>query len=150
TPRWRLMSGISAAIVAIVILAVAGIAHAGSPNANSNSNGYTISNNTPGFVKHATDTGALDPTQTMAVTVWLKLHNTNQLDQLVQQQHSRGNSNYHNWIDQTTFNATYAPTAQEVNSFENFAQGHKLSVLSVSDDNAFVKVSGAVGDIEKA
>ncbi len=144
------MSGISAAIAAIVILAVAGIAHAGSTAANPNSNGYTISNNTPGFIKHATDTGALDPTQTMAVTVWLKLHNTNQLDQLVQQQHTKGNGNYHKWIDQATFNATYAPTAQEVNSFENFAQGHKLSVLSVSDDNAYVKVSGTVGDIEKA
>lgn len=141
------LSGIALlALAAATFFAGFGFVHAASPTSNS----YTISNNTPGFIKNAKDTGALDPTQTMAVTVWLKLHNTNQLDQLVQQQNTKGNGNYHKWIDQATFNANFAPTSQEVNSFENFAQGHKLTVLTVSDDNAYVKVSGTVGDVEKA
>ena len=149
--RWRLLAGIATALlITAVVFVASGVVHAGSSNANPGSNGYVISSNTPGFIVHATDQGALDPTQTMAVTVWLKLHNTNQLDQLVQQQHTKGNGNYHKWIDQATFDATYAPTSQEANSFENFAQGHKLTLLTVSGDNAYVKVSGTVGDVEKA
>ena len=134
----------------LVPLVIAGAAlAAGNAQANNGIN-YSVAQNTPGFIKHATDLGALDPTQTMAVTVWLKLRNTNQLDQLAKQQHTKGNANYHQWIDQAAFNATYAPTAQEVKSFENFATAHGLSILYAPGDNAYVKVSGTVASIEKA
>ncbi|HEU5200286.1 MAG TPA: S53 family peptidase [Ktedonobacterales bacterium] len=118
--------------------------------ANPNSNSYTIGNNTPGFIKNATDAGAVDPSTVISVTVWLNLHNENKLDQLVQQQNQNGNANYHKWLNQGQFDANFSPTAQEVNSVQNFLSAHKLTVLDVAENNWYVEVQGTVGDIEKA
>jgi subtilase family serine protease len=150
-PQQRWIIGITTtALVAAMVFLATSIAHAGSANANPNSNGYTISNNTPGFIKNAHDLGAVDPNEQIAVTVWLHLHNGNKLDQLVHDQNTKGSSSYHQWLTQDQFDATYAPTAQEVNSVENFLTAHKLSVVTVAENNFYVKVQGAVGDIEKA
>ncbi len=150
TSRWRLVSGAAAVVViAVVVLAASNIAHAGSPNANPASNGYTISNNTPGFIKHATDKGAVDPTEQIAITVWLSLHNEAQLDQKVHDLYTKGSSSYHHWLTQSQFDASYSPTSQEVNSLENFLKAHNLSVVTVAENNWYVKVQGTVGDIEK-
>ncbi len=134
------------ALAAATFFATYGFARA----ANPNSNGYTISNNTPGFIKKASDQGAVDPATVITATVWLKLHNENKLDQLVQQQYQKGSSAYHQWLAQDQFNASYAPTAQEVKSVQNFLTAHKLTVLTVAENNFYVKVQGTVGDIEKA
>lgn len=149
--NWRLLAaaGIMLAMVFALVIKV-NTARAGSGNANPGSNGYSISNNTPGFIKKATDTGAKDPTSVITATVWLKLHNTAQLDQLAVGQSQKGNANYHKWIDQASFNATYAPTAQEANSVGNFLKAHDLTILTTSDDNGYVKVQGTVGAMEKA
>src|SRR5260221_8309169 len=85
--------GMIAALIVVAAAAVAGGVHAANPNGN----GYTITNNTPGFIKNATDKGALDPSTTITVTVWLQLHNEAQLDKLVQQQNTKGNANYRKW-----------------------------------------------------
>lgn len=147
----RFIGGLAAiAVVALIVLVATGIAHAGSLSANPNNNGYTISNNTPGFIKNAKDTGAVDPSTQISVTVWLNLHNESQLDQLVQDQNTKGSSSYHQWLNQSQFDTTYSPTAQEVNSVENFLTAHNLSVETVAENNFYVKVQGAVGDIEKA
>jgi hypothetical protein len=72
--RW--MIGIaSAAMIAAMGFFATGIVHAGSPQAN----GYTIVANTPGLVRQAQYLGAADTTQTLTLTVWLKLHNESQL-----------------------------------------------------------------------
>jgi subtilase family serine protease len=114
------------------------------------SSSYSVNGNTPGFTKHATNTGAVDPTTVMTVTVWLQLHNEAQLDKLLQSQYQKGNSNYHGWITQDQFNAQFSPTAQEVASVQNFLSGHKLTAISVGDNNFYVKAQGALGDVQKA
>lgn len=111
---------------------------------------FSIKGNTPGFINHATDQGALNPATVITVTAWLKLHNTAQLDQLVASQHQKGNANFHQWLTQSQFNATYGPTVQELNAVSNFLTAHKLSVVASADDNSYVKVTGAVGDVERA
>ncbi len=113
-------------------------------------NSFTISKNTPGFIRKAVDQGPVDPATTISVTVWLKLHNEKQLDQLVQQQYQAGSAKYRQWITQDQFNANYGPTAQEVNSVQNFLAAHGLSVVAVAENNMYIKVQGAVGDIGKA
>jgi subtilase family serine protease len=111
---------------------------------------FTVSRNTPGFIQRATDLGALDPNTVISVTVWLNLHNQNQLDSLAAQQQHRGSSSYHKWITQDQFNTSFGPTAQEVNSLRNFLSAKKLSILFVAENNMYVKVQGTVGDIEAA
>jgi subtilase family serine protease len=112
--------------------------------------GGQISDNTPGFVRHAKDLGPVDPSTVIEVTAWLKLHNEAQLDQLVAQQQQKGHANFHNWITQDQFNAQFSPTAQEVNAVQNWLNAHNLSTVAVAENSFFVKVQGTVGDVEKA
>ena len=109
-----------------------------------------IADNTPGFVKNAKDLGPVDPATVITVTAWLKLHNENQLDQLVKQQQTKGHANFHRWLTQDQFNAQFSPTAQEVNAVQNFLAAHKLTPVEVAENNFYVKAQGAVGDVEKA
>src|SRR6266446_6012381 len=113
-------------------------------------NSFAISNNTPGFIRKAVDQGPVGSSTVISVTVWLKLHNEKQLDQLVQQQYQKGSGKYRQWITQDQFNANYGPTAQEVNAVQNFLTAHGLSVLAVAENNMYIKVQGEVGDIAKA
>src|SRR6266568_1653398 len=76
----------------------------------------SIANNTPGFIKHAKDLGPANPTAVISVTAWLKLHNESKLDQLVRQQYQKGSANFHRWITQDQFNASFGATPQEANA----------------------------------
>lgn len=129
-------------------IAVSGVAIVSLVAAPEQSN--RISNNTPGFVKKAVNEGSVDPTSMITVNIWLKLHNQQQLDNLVHQQKQKGSANYQRWITQSQFNATYAPTPQEVKAVSNFLAAKNLTVVSVAENNLYVKARGAVGDIQKA
>lgn len=118
--------------------------------AESAAGNYRLANNTPGFIKRAVDQGPVDPSTMITVTVWLRLRNQNQLDQLLQQQYQPGSSNYHSWITQDQFNQSYAPTSQQVKALQNFLAAQRLSVLAVAENNFYVKVQGTVGDVQKA
>jgi subtilase family serine protease len=109
-----------------------------------------VANNTPGFIKKATDLGPLDPNSVINVTVWLQLHNEGKLDALVKEQKQKGSANYHKWITQDQFNASFAPTAKELDSVQKFLTSRGLSVQAVAENNMYIKVQGSVGDIEKA
>jgi subtilase family serine protease len=137
------------AVLAIAVLAVTFLASSGAAQ-NSNSANYALTGNTPGFLGKAADLGSADPNAVIAVTVWLKLHNEAQLDNLVGQQYKKGSPNFHKWITQDTFNTSFSPTAQEIKSVQNFLTAHGLSVVAVAENNFYVMVQGAIGDIEKA
>jgi subtilase family serine protease len=122
----------------------------GNANGNGNGNSFAVSGNTPGFVAKATDLGPVDPNTVIAVTVWLNLHNEAQLDKLVAQQQQRGSGQYHNWITQDQFNASFGPTSQELNSVQNYLNAKGLSTVFVAENNLFVKVQGTVANIQKA
>jgi subtilase family serine protease len=109
----------------------------------------TITKNTPGFIKKATDLGAVDPNSVITVTAWLNLHNQDKLDALVQGQYKKGSSTYHKWITQSQFNSSYGATSQEVDTVKNFLTSNGLTVVAVAEDNAYVKVQGTVGTIQK-
>jgi subtilase family serine protease len=123
---------------------------AGNASGNGNGNSFGISGNTPGFVAKATDLGSVDPNTVIAVTVWLKLHNETQLDNLVAEQQQRGSGRYHNWITQDQFNASFGPTSQELNSVQNYLNAKGLSTVFVAENNLFVKVQGTVANIQNA
>ena len=115
----------------------------------SNTQSTTIAKNTPGFIKKAADLGAVDPNTVITVTAWLNLHNETQLDALVQGQYKKGSSTYHKWITQSQFNSSYGAMSQEVNTVKNFLISNGLTVIDVAEDNAYVKVQGTVGTIQK-
>jgi subtilase family serine protease len=122
----------------------------GGPGNGNGGGNFTVPDNTPGFIKKAADHGAADPSQTIDVQVWLKLHNENQLDKLVQDQRAKGSANYHRWLDQSDFNGRFAPTSQEVNAVTHFLTAHGLTVTDVAENNFYVNVSGTIANVEKA
>jgi subtilase family serine protease len=112
--------------------------------------GTKLSHNTPGFVQIAIDQGPVDPASIIAVNVWLNLHNQQQLDKLVEQQKQKGTANYQRWITQDQFNADYAPTSQEVNAVSNFLSAKDLTILSVAENNLYIKAQGTAAAIQNA
>jgi subtilase family serine protease len=124
--------------------------HSNAANGNGNGNAFGVAGNTPGFIRKAADLGPVDPNSVISVTVWLQLHNENQLDALVKQQSQPGSGHYHGWISQDQFNASFGPTSQDVNSVQNYLNAKKLSTLFVAENNMFVKVQGTVADIQNA
>ena len=139
------------ALIAVLALALVGAFVARTVRAsNGNGNAYGISNNTPGWVSKATNQGATDSTQTLTLTVWLKLHNEGQLQQQLHDLYTPGSSSYHQWLSQSQFNASYSPTSQEVNAVSNFLSSHGFTMLGTADNNYYVKVSGTVDQAEKA
>lgn len=114
-----------------------------------NAQNVKVADNTPGFIKHAADLGPTDPTTVITATVWLQLHNQNQLDQLVEQQGKKGNANYRRWITQAQFNAMFGPTPQELNAVKNYLAAKKLTVVTVAENNMYVKVQGTVAQMEQ-
>jgi len=137
-------------VSALVLAVAAGVLAQSSSGPKSNVYDYLIDSNTPGFIKQAIDLGSADPTTVISVTVWLNLHNEQQLDRLVQQQYQKGSPSFKKWITQDGFNASFSPTTQEVKSVQNFLTAHGLSVLAVAENNFYVKVQGSIGDIERA
>ena len=110
----------------------------------------TVRGNTPGFVQKAKDLGPTDPNTVITVSAWLRLHNEAQLDKLVQQQNQKGSPNYHKWISQAQFDASFGPTAQELKAVQNFLNAHGLTTIDVAQNNAYVKVQGTVDAVQKA
>ena len=113
-------------------------------------NSIKISGNTPGWVSKAQNLGAADATQTIDLTVWLKLHNEGQLQKQLHDLYAPGNSNYHQWLSQSQFNASYSPTAQEVKSVSNFLTAHGFAIEDVAENNFYIKVSGTIAQAEQA
>src|SRR5438876_414193 len=124
--------------------------HSNAANRNGNGKAFGVAGNTPDFTRKAADLGPVNPDTVITVTVWLKLHNENQLDALVQQQHQRGSTQYRQWITQDQFNGSFGPTTQEVNAVQNFLNAKKLSTLFVAENNMYVKVQGTLADIQNA
>src|SRR5260370_8056535 len=123
-------------LVSACVLAMAAGVLAQSPKGpRGNAYGYVVDGKTPGFVQRAVDNGATDPATVITVTAWLKLHNENQLDQLVQQLYSKKSANFHKWINQDQFNASFSPTAQEVTAVQNFLSPPGPPTLAVARNN---------------
>jgi subtilase family serine protease len=145
----KLLQG--AVVVSAFLFAMsASVVAQSSKSPNGNAYGFVVHDNTPGFVQRAVDNGPTDPTTLITVTAWLKLHNENQLDQLVQGLYSKKSPNFHKWINQDQFNASFSPSSQEVNAVQNFLTAHGLSVVAVAENNFYVKAQGTVDQVQQA
>ena len=133
------------ATIAIVAGASAHFAFANPGGGNS----IKISGNTPGWVNKAQNLGAADASQTIDLTVWLKLRNENKLQQQLHDLYTPGSS-YHKWINQGQFNASYSPTDQQVKSVSNFLSAHGFTILDTAENNFYIKVSGTIAQAEQA
>jgi subtilase family serine protease len=88
--------------------------------------GQLIKNNTPPFVRTAHKIGPADSSQTIEITVWLNVHNRQQLDSVAEDLSDPGSSHYRAWLKFSQIAADYAPTTQEAKTVTEFLSAHKL------------------------
>jgi subtilase family serine protease len=114
------------------------------------STGQFIANNTPPFVRTASKIGPADPSQTIEITVWLNVHNRQQLDSVAEDLYDPSSSQYRDWLSFSQIAADYGPTAQEANAVKEFLSAHHLSIVLADPNNFFVRAQGTVAQVSTA
>jgi subtilase family serine protease len=109
--------------------------------------GQLIKNNTPPFVRTAHKIGPADPSQTIEITVWLNVHNRQQLDSVAEDLYDPSSPHYRAWLKFSQIAADYAPTAEEAKTVVEFLSAHKLSIVLADPHNFFVKARGPVAQV---
>jgi subtilase family serine protease len=112
--------------------------------------GQAIPNNTPPFVRSAPKIGPADPSQTIEITVWLNVHNRQQLDSVARDLYNPSSPQYRAWLTFSQIRADYGPTAQEANAVKEFLSAHKLSITLADPNNFFVQATGTIAQVSAA
>jgi subtilase family serine protease len=112
--------------------------------------GQLIKNNTPTFVRTATKIGPADPSQTIEVTLWLNVHNRQQLDSLTQDVYDPRSLHYRDWLSFSQIAADYGPTAEEAKTVKEFLSAHDLTIVLADPNNFFVRARGTIAQVSKA
>jgi subtilase family serine protease len=112
--------------------------------------GQFIAYNTPPYVSTAKNIGAEDPSKTIEVSIWLKLHNDSALDVVARDIYNPNSPNYRHWLNHADITANFAPSAAEAKTVQEFFESHNLKIVTMGPDNFFVRARGTVGDIENA
>jgi subtilase family serine protease len=129
-------------LVLVPILGTARIAYAAT--------GQLIQNSTPPFVRTAHKIGPADPSETIEITLWLNVHNRQQLDSVAKELYDRSSPHYRAWLKFSEIAADYGPTAQEAKTVTEFLTSHKLSIVLVDPNNFFVRARGTVAQVSDA
>jgi len=112
--------------------------------------GQFIENNTPPFVRTAPKMGPADPSQTIEVTLWLNIHNRQQLDSLAQDLYDPSSLHYRDWLSFSQIAADYGPTAEEAKTVKEFLSAHDLTIVLADPNNFFVRARGTIEQVSKA
>jgi subtilase family serine protease len=112
--------------------------------------GQFIANNTPPFVRTAPQIGPADPSETIEVTVWLNVHNRQQLDSVAADLYDRSSRHYRDWLSFSQIAADYGPTAEEAKMVEEFLSAHDLSIILADPHNFFVRARGTIAQVSAA
>ena len=112
--------------------------------------GQFIPHNTPAYVASAKNLGAADPSQTIAVSMWLNPHNRAVLDALASSLYNPKSSNYRHWLNSSDIASRFAPPAAEAKTVQDFFESNHLKVVSVGPNNFYVRARGTVADAENA
>jgi subtilase family serine protease len=112
--------------------------------------GQVIPNNTPPFVESAPKIGPADPSQTIEITVWLNVHNRQQLDSTAQDLYDPSSPQYRAWLSFSRIAADFGPTAEEATAVKQFLSAHNLSITLADPNNFFVSARGTVAQVSAA
>jgi len=112
--------------------------------------GQVIPNNTPPFVGTALEIGRAEPSQTIEITVWLNVHNREQLDSVAQDLYDPSSPRYRAWLSFSQIVADYGPTAEEATAVKQFLSAHNLSIELADPHNFFVKARGTIAQVSAA
>jgi subtilase family serine protease len=112
--------------------------------------GQFVAHSTPSYVATAKNLGAEDPSKVIDVSIWLNLHNRDQMDTAAQDLYNPKSPNYRHWLTRSQIAARFAPTAEEVQTVKDFFEARNMKVVLVGGDNFFVRARGTVEDVQTA
>jgi kumamolisin len=141
----RCCSVVAAGVFAALISGEAAATH--SPSAASR----PIAGDTPAVVSHgkAVGRGDHDPNASLKINIGLGVHDSAQLDALIEAASTPGSAQYGHYLTRARYMARYAPTDAEVHAVEAWLTGEGLHVVRVSPDNLLVKAKATVSDLER-
>src|SRR5262249_30780086 len=79
----------------------------------------------------AQDLGATSSSKTLSISVWLKMHQPDVLQQTVQAQQDATSAGFQQWSSAGAINAAHSPTAAEVAAVTSFLTSRGLRVTGV-------------------
>src|SRR5580658_1391528 len=109
-----------------------------------------IGHNTPSYVTSAKNLGAEDPSKIIDVSIWLKPHDTEEMDAVARDLYDPASPNYRHWLSRGQIAARFAPSAVEAQTVRAFFESHNLKVVLVGGDNFFVRARGSIADVQSA
>jgi subtilase family serine protease len=137
--QWRLMTGVATASLCLAFI---------NP---SNALGAWTNTHTQAIpLVKARMLGAVDPAQSLQITVALQMQNAQDLQNLVEQQGTPGSPNFNKYITPTQFNATYAPTSASVQTVSDYLANAGLNNISVTSNRLFITATGTAAQIQSA
>lgn len=104
---------------------------------------------TPGLdlIQQSHLVSSLDPNKTLSFTIWLKLRNKQQLDELAQDVYNPQSVNYHHFLTQATYEQQFAPSAHTETMVQQYFIQHGMSAHV---RNHSIRVRGTVAQINHA
>lgn len=109
-----------------------------------------LADNVPAALMSAQYVGHHDPTATLSVTVALKLRDTEELVQFLQNVVNPANPQYEQFLTPAQFTASFGPTTAQVSAIVNYLESKGLHVSDVSPDNLLIHIRDRSGAIESA
>ena len=98
----------------------------------------------------ATDLGASDPSQTVSVTLLLKLHNQADLENYIQHTVTQGDPLYHQFLTTAQFSARYGATASEISRVQAFLKQQGITPGAITANHLAMQATGTIGQFNAA
>lgn len=89
--------------------------------------------------------GPIEPEKEITFTIWLKLRNKTQLDQLINELYSPQSSHYQKFLTHEQFNADYGPSKKAKVAIKNYFTQHGMKA---ENDYSRVRITGKAEQIE--
>jgi len=102
----------------------------------------------PMAVKHGTLVGHSSRNTVASLTIALQLRNSDKLDNFIASLNDPSSPNYKHYLTPEEFKNQYGATDETVDNVKNFLTSKGFEVQNVSPNNAFITISGTIGQME--
>lgn len=86
--------------------------------------------------------------QRVDFNIYLPLRNTDELDRLLEAQHTRGSAQYHKWLTPAEFRSRFGPSPEDISTLSQIVKSYGLTVSQIHSHG--VRVQGTVNAVQRA
>lgn len=98
---------------------------------------------------HATDLGPAPPSARLRLAITLRYRNERQLDDLIAEQITPGSAQFHRWLTNPQFNATFAPRTHDYEAVSSALVRAGFTVNQTYDNRTVIDATADVGVIDR-